>query len=56
MSRLSRELRGRREQVLHSAYLSTLRNSAVVVNVFARRLVESRGKVPSLIPAPPGAK
>jgi peptidyl-prolyl cis-trans isomerase SurA len=49
-------LRDRREQVLRSAYLSTLRNDAVVVNLIARRLVESRGKMPSVVPAAPAGK
>jgi peptidyl-prolyl cis-trans isomerase SurA len=47
-------LRSRREQLLRTAYLSALRNDAVVVNHLARRLVESQGKMPSLAPTPPG--
>jgi peptidyl-prolyl cis-trans isomerase SurA len=47
-------LRGRREQLLRAAYLSSLRNDAVIVNVIAKRLVESQGKMPSLVPAAPG--
>lgn len=49
-------LRGRREQLLRAAYLSTLRNDAVVVNYLAKRLVAADGKVPGLLPAAPGAK
>jgi peptidyl-prolyl cis-trans isomerase SurA len=49
-------LRGRKEQLLRAAYLSAVRNDAVVVNHLARRLVESQGAMPSLTPAPPGAK
>jgi len=49
-------LRGRREQLLRAAYLSAIRNDAVVVNYLARRLVESQGTMPSLAPASPGAK
>ena len=47
-------LKGRREQLLRTAYLSTLRNDAEIVNHLARRVVESPGKVPSLAPAAPG--
>jgi parvulin-like peptidyl-prolyl isomerase len=47
-------LRGRREQLLRAAYLSAIRNDAVVVNHLADRLVESQGKTPSLAPAAPG--
>ncbi|MCA1584822.1 MAG: peptidylprolyl isomerase, partial [Acidobacteria bacterium] len=49
-------LRGRKEQLLRAAYLSAIRNDAVVVNHLARRLVESQGKMPSLTPAAPGAQ
>jgi peptidyl-prolyl cis-trans isomerase SurA len=39
-------LKGRREQVLRSAYLDTIRNKAIVVNHAAIRIVESAGKLP----------
>jgi hypothetical protein len=42
--------------LLRAAFLGTLRNDAVVVNLIARRLVESQGKLPSLAPAAAGAK
>lgn len=48
-------LRGRKEQLLRAAYVSAIRNDAVVVNHLAKRLVESQGKMPSLVPAAPGA-
>ena len=48
-------LRGRKEQLLRTAYISTIRDNAVVVNHLAKRLVESQGKMPSLVPAAPGA-
>ena len=51
-----RALRGRKEQLLRAAYLGAVRNDAVVVNYLARRLVERQGKMPSLVPAAPGAK
>ena len=40
---ITASLRGRREQLLRAAYLTTLRTDADVVNYFARRVVESRG-------------
>jgi peptidyl-prolyl cis-trans isomerase SurA len=53
---ISATLKGRREQLLRAAYLNAIRNDAVVVNLLARQLVTSQGKVPSLMPAAPGAK
>ena len=49
-------LRGRREQLLRTAYLSAARSDANVVNYLARRLVESQGKLPTLAPAAPGKR
>jgi peptidyl-prolyl cis-trans isomerase SurA len=49
-------LRARREQLLRAAYLTAARSDAVVVNYIARRLVESKGAMPSLFPAAPGGK
>lgn len=54
--RITQTLRGRREQLLRTAYLTTLRTDADVVNYLARRLVESQGKTPSLAPASPAGK
>lgn len=48
-------LRGRREQLLRTAYVEALRNKATVVNHLARRLVESQGKLPPAI-APTASK
>jgi peptidyl-prolyl cis-trans isomerase SurA len=53
---ISQALRDRREQLLRPAFLASIRNEAVVVNVIAKRLVESQGKMPSLAPAAPGTK
>jgi peptidyl-prolyl cis-trans isomerase SurA len=53
---ITQGLRTRREQLLRAAYLGAIRNDAVVVNLIARRLVESQGKLPSLAPAAPGTK
>jgi peptidyl-prolyl cis-trans isomerase SurA len=54
--RITDALRGRREQLLRSAYLTAVRTDAVVVNYLARRLVESNGAIPGLLPAAPGSK
>jgi peptidyl-prolyl cis-trans isomerase SurA len=53
---ITEALRGRREQLLRTAFLGAIRNDAVVVNLAARRFVESQGKMPSLVPAAPGTK
>jgi peptidyl-prolyl cis-trans isomerase SurA len=49
-------LKSRREQLLRAAYLSTLRNGAVIENLIAKRIVESQGKVPTLAPLAPAAR
>jgi peptidyl-prolyl cis-trans isomerase SurA len=49
-------LKNRKEQLLRAAYISAVRNDAVVNNVLAKRLMETQGKLPSLAPAAPGAK
>ena len=49
--RISDTLRGRKEQLLRAAYLTAARSDAVVVNYLARRLVESKGQMPS-VPLP----
>lgn len=53
---ISSTLKERKEQLLRAAYLSALRNDAVVVNLLAKQLVVSQGKPPSLAPVAPGAK
>jgi peptidyl-prolyl cis-trans isomerase SurA len=53
---ISQSLKSRREQLLRSAYISNLRNGAVIENLIAKRVVESQGKVPTLGLAAPGAK
>ena len=53
---ITQALRDRREQLLRAAFLGAIRNDAVVVNLIAKRLVESQGKMPSLAPAAPGTK
>jgi len=44
--RITETIRGRKEQLLRSAYLIAVRGDAVVVNYLARRLVDSQGKMP----------
>jgi peptidyl-prolyl cis-trans isomerase SurA len=52
---ISNTLKGRREELLRSAYINALRNDATVVNYLANRIIEAQGKaVPSLAPAAPG--
>jgi peptidyl-prolyl cis-trans isomerase SurA len=52
---ISGTLRGRKEQLLRTAYLTTVRSEADVVNYLARRIVESQGKMPNLgLTAPTG--
>jgi peptidyl-prolyl cis-trans isomerase SurA len=45
--RITEGLKGRREQLLRTAYLTAARTDAGVVNHLARRVVESQGKVPA---------
>jgi peptidyl-prolyl cis-trans isomerase SurA len=54
--RITATLRGRQEQLLRAAYLTVVRSDAKVVNYLARRVVESKGTMPSIVPAPPGKK
>ena len=49
-------LRTHKEQLLRTAYLTAARGDAQVVNYLARRLVESKGTMPSLQPTAPGGK
>jgi peptidyl-prolyl cis-trans isomerase SurA len=54
--RVSEGLRTRREQLMRAAYLTAVRNDAVVINYLARRLVESKGQMPALPLSKPGTK
>lgn len=51
---ITNTLRGRKEQLLRTAYLTAARNEADVENHLAKRIVEGQGKVPSLLPSAPG--
>ena len=44
--RIKETLRGRKEQLLRAAFLTSVRSDANVVNYLARRVVENQGKVP----------
>ena len=51
---ITQTLRGRREQLLRTAYVEAERNKATVVNHLARRIAESQGKLPpTLAPTAP---
>lgn len=47
-------LRGRREQLLRTAYLNALRSEATVVNIAAKKVIEAPGTLPSFGPKAPG--
>jgi peptidyl-prolyl cis-trans isomerase SurA len=53
---ITRTLRGRKEQLLRTAYLTAVRSDAQVTNYLARRLVESKGAMPATPLAAPGTK
>lgn len=44
---IANNLKGRREQLLRTAYLEATRNRANVVNYLARRIVDAQGKMPA---------
>jgi len=51
---ITQTLRGRREQLLRTAYVEAERNKATVVNHLARRIADSQGKLPpALAPTAP---
>jgi peptidyl-prolyl cis-trans isomerase SurA len=49
-------LRGRKEQLLRAAYLTSVQSDAQIANYLARRLVESKGAMPTAPLAPSAAK
>jgi len=49
--RITETLRGPKEQLLRTAYLTTVRSDAAVVNYLARRIVESKGQPSATAPA-----
>ena len=50
---ITARLRGQREQLLRSAYMTAAREKASVTNLLARRLVDSQGRMPTLGPSAP---
>ena len=54
--RITQMLRGRKEQLLRTAYLTAVRGDAQVVNHLARRVVESKAEMPSLSLGAPAGK
>ena len=55
--RIQANLKGRKEQLLRTAYLSAVRSEAKVQNIVARQVLEGQGALPSAVmPKPPGAK
>jgi peptidyl-prolyl cis-trans isomerase SurA len=54
--RITQMLRGRKEQLLRTAYLTSVRGDAQVVNHLARRVVESKAEMPSLSLGAPAGK
>jgi len=55
--RITESLKSRKEQLIRAAYLTSMRSDAQVNNYLARRVVESRGKMPGAVAAtPPAAK
>ena len=55
--RITETLRGRKEQLMRMAYLTTIRGDAQVNNYLARRVVESKpGAAANLLPSAPAAK
>jgi len=53
---ISQALRERRQQLLRTAFLGAIRNDAVVVNLIAKRLVDTQAKLPALDPLAQGTK
>jgi hypothetical protein len=49
---ISQTLKGRREQVLRMAYLTSIRSDADVTNYLARRVVETSAGAPRLLTPP----
>lgn len=51
---ITQTLRGRKEQLQRTAFLSEIHNGATVVNVLAKKVTEAGGKMPTLGPTAPG--
>jgi parvulin-like peptidyl-prolyl isomerase len=44
---ISSTLKGRKEQLIRAAYLTALRNDAKVENILAKKVIETKGKIPA---------
>jgi peptidyl-prolyl cis-trans isomerase SurA len=53
--RITEGLKARKEQLLRTAYLTSARSDADIVNYLARRIVENQGKLPGTAAASPAA-
>lgn len=51
---ISNTLKGRKEALVRTAYLTTARSDATVVNVIAKKVLESPGQLPTVLPKAPG--
>ncbi len=51
---ITQQIKGRKEQLMQTAYLTAARADADVTNYLARQIVEAQGSVPSLTPTAPG--
>ena len=51
---IMQQIKGRKEQLLRTAYLTAARADAQVTNFLARQIVDAQGSVPSLTPTAPG--
>lgn len=51
---ISATLKNRKEGLLRTAYLTNARSEATVVNVIAKKVLESPGKLPTVMPKAPG--
>jgi hypothetical protein len=49
--RITEALKGRKEQLLRTAYLTAARDEADITNYLARRIVAAQGKLPAEPPA-----
>jgi peptidyl-prolyl cis-trans isomerase SurA len=51
---IMQQIKGRKEQLMRTAYLTAARADAAVTNFLARQIVDAQGSVPALPPAAPG--
>ena len=51
---IMQQIKGRKEQLMRTAYLTAARADAAVTNYLARQIVDAQGSVPALAPTAPG--